>query len=122
MNTVSVILYFISTNVDKNVRRNRFVETNLWQIDLLILLTKLSNLSTLANIKKELEKDDVAKTVLSLADGSLSSNQLKEKVAKKTNVSKKTAQRRILELIEKGALLAIKKGSEVYYENSGLYQ
>jgi predicted transcriptional regulator len=56
-----------------------------------------------------------------LADGFLTSSQIKEKVAAQTKVSEKTVERRTNELVEKGVLIAMKRGKEVYYSNSGLY-
>lgn len=87
----------------------------------LIILTKLSNSKVIEDTKKEIRKDKVSRTILDLADGSLSSSQLKEKVMAQTKVSKPTVQRRITWLVEKGALTLIRKGNEIYYENSGLY-
>jgi len=87
----------------------------------LIVLTKLSNGKIIDDIKSELKKDPVAQAILTLADGNLSSAQLKEKVAQNTNMSEKTVQRRILDLVEKGVLTPIRKGNEMYYENTGLY-
>ena len=87
----------------------------------LIILTKLSSSKIIEENKREIRKDVVSKTILDLADGSLSSSQLKEKVMEQTKVSKPTVTRRIMDLVEKGALTFIRKGNEIYYENSGLY-
>lgn len=87
----------------------------------LIILTKLSNSKVIENTKKEIREDKVSRTILDLADGSLSSSQLKEKVMAQTKVSKPTVERRIAELVEKGALTFVRKGKEICYENSGLY-
>jgi DNA-binding HxlR family transcriptional regulator len=87
----------------------------------LIFLTKLSNSELIEQVKKEIRKDKVAKAILDLADGVLITSQLKSKVAGHTKVSEKTVERRISDLVEKGAGTRIRKGNEVYYENSGLY-
>jgi Fic family protein len=87
----------------------------------LLVLTRLSNSKVIAEAREEINRDPVAQALLALADDSLSSSQLKEKVAEQTNVSEKTVQRRILDLVEKGAITPIRKGKEIYYENSGLY-
>jgi Fic family protein len=87
----------------------------------LIVLTKLSNSKVIEDTKKEIRKDKASRTVLDLADGSLSSSQLKEKVMAQTKVSEPTVKRRIAGLVEKGALTFVRKGKEIYYENSGLY-
>ena len=92
-----------------------------YKLSQLLVLTKLSNSKVFAETKEEIKKDPVAQMILALADGLLSSSQLKEKVAEQTRVSEKTVQRRILDLVEKGAIMPIRKGVELYYENSELY-
>lgn len=87
----------------------------------LIVLTKLSNHEIIEDMKKEIRKDKVFRITLDLADGSLSSSQLTEKVVAQTRVSERTAKRRISTLKENGALNFVRKGNEIYYENSGLY-
>lgn len=87
----------------------------------LLVLTKLSNSKVIAETKEEIKKDPVSRALLDLADGSLSSFQIKDKVIEQTKASQSTVERRINELVEKGGLIANKKGHEVYYENSGLY-
>ena len=87
----------------------------------LIVLTKLSCSKLIEDNKKEIRKDVVSRLILDLADGSLSSSQLKEKVMVQAKVSESTVKRRIADLIEKGALIFTRKGKEIYYENSGLY-
>jgi Fic family protein len=87
----------------------------------LIVLTKLSSSNIIAETRKEIRKDKVFRTALDLADGSLGSTQLKDKIKKQAKVSEATVKRRIADLIEKGALTVIRKGNEIYYENSGLY-
>lgn len=87
----------------------------------LIFLTKLANLKVIQEAKREIRKDEVCQEILSLADGSLSSSHLKERVMAKTKVSDTTVERRISRLVEKGALVSVRKGKESYYENSGLY-
>lgn len=87
----------------------------------LLVLTKLSNSKVIAETKEEIKKDPVSRALLDLSDGSLSSSQIKDKVIEQTKASESTIKRRINELVEKGGLIANKKGNEVYYENSGLY-
>jgi predicted transcriptional regulator len=91
------------------------------KMDQLIILTRLSNLKHISQIENEIKKDPIAKLILTLADGSLSSTQLQDEIIKQMKVSKRTIQRRIAELLEKGALKINKKGKELYYENSSLY-
>ena len=87
----------------------------------LIILTKLSNSNLIKSVKEEIRKDPVAQAAIDLADGFLSSSQIKEKVATQVKVSEKTVERRLNELVEKGVLIAARKGKEIYYYNSGLY-
>ncbi|MFA5365291.1 MAG: hypothetical protein WC325_08955 [Candidatus Bathyarchaeia archaeon] len=91
-----------------------------YKLSQLLILTKLSNSKIIAETKEEITKDPVAQAILILSDGLLSSSQLKEKVAKQVNVSEKTVQRRILDLVDKGVIYSIRKGNEIYYDQSGL--
>ena len=50
----------------------------------LIVLTKLSCSKLIEDNKKEIRKDEVSRLILDLADGSLSSSQLKEKECLRT--------------------------------------
>lgn len=88
----------------------------------LVILTKLSSAKAIAEFKEEIAKDPIFQMILSLADGSLSSAQLTEKVMQQTKVSEKTVKRRISDLVEKGGLTYERKGKEIYYENSGLFE
>lgn len=87
----------------------------------LLVLVKLSNSKAIAETKEEIKKDPVYLALLNLADGSLSYSQITEKVVEQTKASERTVQGRIADLLEKGGLNATRKGKEVYYENSGLY-
>jgi DNA-binding transcriptional ArsR family regulator len=87
----------------------------------LIVLTKLARSKEISDFKEEIKKDKVVQAILVLSDGSLSSSQLKEKVIEEIKVSKATIERRIADLIEKGALILNRQGKEIYYQNSGLY-
>lgn len=87
----------------------------------LIFLTKLSNLGLIEETKRKIKEDQVLQTILDIVEGSLSSSDLKEKVIALTKVSKATVERRMAWLVERGALIPTRKGSEVFYENSGLY-
>jgi DNA-binding HxlR family transcriptional regulator len=88
----------------------------------LIVLAKLSSSKLIAETTQEIKKDPILRAILDLADGSLSSSQIKQKVNAQTNVSERTIARRMADLVEKGALNVIRKGNEIYYENSGLYE
>jgi hypothetical protein len=87
----------------------------------LIVLTKLSSAKIIAETKEAIKKDPASVAILDLADGTLSSSQMNHIVQEKTKLSERTVQNRIADLVEKGALTPIRKGKELYYENSGLY-
>lgn len=87
----------------------------------LIVLARLSSSKIIAETKEEIEKDPVSQALLALSDGSLSSTQIAEKAMEQAKASERTVRRRIAELVEKGALTPVRKGKEIYYENSGLY-
>jgi Fic family protein len=88
----------------------------------LITLTRLANSRIINETRDGIRKDSIAQQILNLADGSLSTSNLIQKIAGQSNISDRTVQRRIAELLEKGALNVVRKGHEVYYENSGLYE
>ena len=87
----------------------------------LIVITKISNSEAIAETKKKIKEDPISCALLNLADGKLSAGQLTDKVKKKTKKSERTVKGRIADLIEKGALIAKRRGKEIFYENSGLY-
>jgi len=88
----------------------------------LIILFKMTNQEKIDEVRKEIKEDNVTRSILDFADGSLSVKSLKEKVVKSTKVSEKTVRNRIYELVDKGALIVNKKGKESFYESSGLYE
>lgn len=90
------------------------------KVSQLISLTRLANSDLIRKKKEEVNKDLVCVRILELSDGTLPSNQFKQKISTETNVSEKTVQRSISELIDVGALIAVRKGREIYYQNSGL--
>jgi len=87
----------------------------------LIFLTKLSNLGLIEETKQKIKEDQVLRTILDIADGSLSSSDFKQKVMTLTKVSEATVERRMAWLVKRGALTPTRTGNEVFYENSGLY-
>jgi len=90
------------------------------KLNQLVSLFKLANRDIIRKVKEEIDKDPVSTKVLELSDGTLSAVPFKQKIANETNVSEKTVERRVSELIEMGALVTIKKGKEIFYQNSGL--
>ena len=90
------------------------------KLDQLILLMKLSNRTTLENIKKKIERDKVALKILECADGSLSYSVISKKVSEELGVAEITVKKKLAELKEMGALMPVRRGKEVYYESTGL--
>lgn len=91
------------------------------KLSLLITLTRLTNSKAIADFKEAISKDPIFGTILDLANGTLSSSEIKMKVVEQTKVSEGTIKNRIAILMEKGALTAVRNGKEIYYQNSGLY-
>lgn len=86
----------------------------------LLSLYKLVNKDIIRKAKEETNKDVVLAKVLEFADGTMSAIPFKQKIANETKVSDKTVERRISDLVEMGALITIRKGKEIFYQNSGL--
>ncbi len=91
------------------------------KLNQLLILTRLGNSKAIADFKEEMDDDPILQAILKLADGTLSSAKIKEKVKQQTGESERTITRRIATLMEKGALNAVRKGNEIYYDDSGLY-
>ena len=92
------------------------------KLDQLIILLKLSNRDIIDKFKKEVRKDRIAAKILELADGTLTYSDLTKKVSEELKVAEITVKRKISRLREVGFLIAKRKGKEVYYENSGLFE
>jgi len=92
------------------------------KMDALIALTKIGLRKELSALTDEIKKDKVSQKILEMADGSSSSGELQEKVARIIGVSEVTVKRRISELSEKGLLLYHRDGLKVYYTNSGIIE
>jgi len=92
------------------------------KLDQLIILGKLTNRSLLEDFKKEVTRDPIYSKILEYADGSLSYSALAKKVAEDTESAEITVKLKISRLKEMGLLVSIRKGREVYYRNSGLFE
>lgn len=90
------------------------------KLDRLIVLFKLSNRAIIEEYKKQLARDKVYTRILELSDGSLSYSDLSKKIAEELHVAEITVKKKIAELKNMRLLTTIRKGREVYYENSGL--
>jgi len=90
------------------------------KLDQMIAISKIGNREAIKKFREEIDKDIVSQKILQYADGSLSSDPFKQKIVAETKVSEATVKRRVSELVDVGALTPVKKGREIYYENSGL--
>lgn len=90
------------------------------KLDRLIALMRLSNLAQIDDYRKQLSKDKVYLKILEFSDGLLTYSDMSKKVAEELGVAEITVKKKIAELREMGLLLTIRKGREVFYENSGL--
>lgn len=92
------------------------------KLDQLIILTKLNSLDIIKKYKMKIRGDKVFAKILDYSDGSLSYSELCEKVSKELGVAEITVKRKVSELKEMGFLVAERKGRQVYYNTSGLFE
>jgi len=92
------------------------------KLDALISLYKIGVKKELDAIIEEIKRDKVSQKILEMADGSLSSGELRQKVSDSIGVSEVTVRRRISKLSEMGLLLSHRDGLNVYYTNSGIIE
>lgn len=88
------------------------------QLDTIIALLKLTNRQALEQVRAEL--DDVSQAVLDAAAEPVVIGVLKKSVAKATQQSEKTVQRRIGDLVAMGALTKTGGGTTATYRTTGL--
>jgi DNA-binding transcriptional ArsR family regulator len=92
------------------------------KLDQLIILTKLSNLDIIAEYRKRIRGDKVAAKVLDYSDGSLSYSDICDKVSNELGVAEVTVRKKITNLKEMGFLVTERRGRQVYYDTSGLFE
>ena len=92
------------------------------KLDQLIILTKLGNLDILEEYKKRTRGDKVAAKILDYSDGSMSYSEISEKVSSELGVAEITVKKKITDLREMGFLVTERRGRQVYYETSGLFE
>ncbi len=90
------------------------------KLDLLIAIQRLANLETLDRVRRQYEKDPVTKAILDATQEPTTYTDLTSAVTKLTGASERTARRRISDLNGQGAIAAIRKGQQVYYQSTGL--
>jgi DNA-binding transcriptional ArsR family regulator len=92
------------------------------KLDQLIILTKLNSLDVIKKYKVAIRRDKIAAKILDYSDGSLSYSKLVEKASKELGVAEITVMKKISDLKEMGFLVTERKGREVYYDKSGLFE
>jgi len=92
------------------------------KLDQLIILTKLNSLDIIEKYKAKICGDKIFAKILDYADGSLSYSKLCEKVSKELGVAEITVMKKLSELKEMGFLVTERRGRQVYYAKSGLFE
>jgi len=72
--------------------------------------------------KTKIRRDKISAKILDYSDGSLSYSKLVEKVSKELRVAEITVMKKISEVKEMGFLVTERKGREVLYDKSGLFE
>ena len=92
------------------------------KLDQLIILTKLSNRDVLTEYKAKVRGDKVFGKILDYSDGSLGYSELCEMIAKELSVAEITVMKKVSQLKEMGFLVTERRGRNVYYATSGLFE
>jgi biotin operon repressor len=92
------------------------------KLDEIITLLMLSNLRELRKVKAEIMKDKIAKAIISNADGTVSYSDLAKQIAEDLGVAEITVKKKISDLKSMGILIGQRKGREVFYEVSTLFE
>jgi len=72
--------------------------------------------------KTDIRNDPVSAKILDYSDGTLSYSQIYKTVSKKLGVAEITVMKKMSDLREKGFLVTERKGREVFYDKSGLFE
>lgn len=72
--------------------------------------------------KIKIRSDKISARILDSSDGSLSYSKLVEKVSEELGCAQITVMKKISELKEMGFLITERKGKEVLYDKSGLFE
>lgn len=92
------------------------------KLDQLIILTKLGNSDIIEEYKKRIRGDKVAAKILDCSDGSLSYSEISEKVSNELGIAEITVKKKMTDLREMGFLVTERRGRQVYYDKSGLFE
>lgn len=72
--------------------------------------------------KTEIRRDPISAKILDCSDGTLSYSQIYKTVSKELGVAEITVMKKLSDLREKGFLVTERKGREVFYDKSGLFE
>jgi len=92
------------------------------KLDSIITLLMLSNMDEFKKAKEELTKDKVAQSIISKANGAISYSDLSKEVAKELQAAEITVRRKISDLKSIGVIIGSRKGREVFYQVSPLFE
>lgn len=104
---------------DDEIKDN--LEVIIQKMDRMLSFLRIALVDKIEELRSQAEGDPVSNRILELADGTRAANKLKKQVAIDTEVSKKTVQRRINDLLSSGLLSQKRDGQEVYYEVTDLF-
>jgi DNA-binding transcriptional regulator PaaX len=92
------------------------------KLDDIITLLILSNRVELKKIKNEMMKDKIAGAIISKADGTKSYSDLAREIAEEFGVAEITVKKKISDLKSIGVIIGQRKGREVFYQVSTLFE
>jgi len=93
-----------------------------YKLDQLIILTKLSSQDIIEKYRAKVRGDKVFAKIINYSDGTLNYSQLSEKISKELGVAEITVMKKLSELKEMGFLVTERRGKQVYYKSSGLFE
>lgn len=92
-----------------------------FKLDQLILLMRMSNREKLDETKRQLQQDREYARILEICAQPTAYGDVVNQVVSATGASERTAKSKIAQLRGLGALVASRRGREVYYVDSGLF-
>lgn len=92
------------------------------KLDQLIILTKLSNREIIGEYRTKIQGDKIFARILVYSDGSLSYSDMCKKVSDELSVAEITVKKKVADLKEMGVLVTERRGKQVYYNQSELFE
>lgn len=92
------------------------------KLDLLIALTRIGVREQLELDRRVIEQEPVSLALLQHAEDRVAAGQLKATVKDLTNQSGRTVERRIAQLISRGAMQRRGSGGSISYRSTGLFE